>query len=480
MRAKLVLIAIVWLLSSALILSISAAQGTKPADSSAGHYTDSLPVPPEAKSALKSMRQAAPRNVVVEDSAMEAAGETGRLVYDITVEGAIGVVTAERIEEAVELAEDEGAELLVIRLDTPGGFTQATWTICKAILNSRVPVCVWISPRGARAGSAGVYITYSAHVAAMAPSTNIGAAHPVGGGGETIDSVMNEKVTNDAVAQIKAAAKERGRNVEWAERAVRESVSIDDREAVEINVVDLRAATLDELFEQINGRTVEMPHGDVVLRLDRPDVEEIEISWVDQILKIITDPNVALILFSLGTLGIVIEMYNPGAILPGVIGGICLILSFYAFQTLPINYAGLALIVLAIILFILEIKVVSHGILTIGGLVSFFIGGLMLVDTVDPNLRISLSLLIGIVVFIAAVMVIVLWLVVKAHRRQVSVGDEGMIGKTAVVRAEGMVYVDGALWRYESVDDLQKGDKVTIVAADNLTLQVKKKQTGEK
>jgi len=396
------------------------------------------------------------------------------LVYTMTIDGAIGAVTDTRIEGAIEQAEDDDAALLVIQLDTPGGFTRSTWSICKNILNADVPVCMYIAPKGSRAGSAGVYMTYAAHIAAMAPSTNIGAAHPVSGGGEKVDSLMNEKITNDAVAQIKAAAAERGRNAEWAEQAVRESVSITDREALELNVIDLRAENIGELLDKLDGRKVELPRGPVILNVRKAQVEEIPTSFVHRILQIVTQPDIALILFSLGSLGIMIELYNPGSILPGVVGAICLILAFYSFQTLPINYAGLALIVLAVILFIAEIKIVSHGVLTVGGLIAFFFGGIMLVDTVDPDLQISRSLLITMVALIALVMAAVIYMVAKAHGRQVFVGDEGMIGKKAVVRQKDMVYIDGALWKFESDDSLNIGDKVSIIGVEILMLRVKK------
>ncbi|MFQ5500121.1 MAG: nodulation protein NfeD, partial [Candidatus Zixiibacteriota bacterium] len=352
------------------------------------------------------------------------------LVYTITIEGAIGTVTNDRIELAIKRAEEDGAELLVILLDTPGGFTRATWAICKNILNSKVPVCMYIAPSGARAGSAGVYMTYASHIAAMAPSTNIGAAHPVGGGGEEIDSVMNEKVTNDAVAQIRAAAEKRGRNAEWAEKAVRESVAITDNEALELHVIDLRAENTDDLLEQLDGRTIETVDGDKVLALGNATRKEIPTSFVHRILDLITQPDIAFILMSIGGLGIMLELYNPGAIFPGVIGAISLILAFYAFQTLPINYAGMALLLLSALLFIAEIKIVSHGLLTVGGVVSFFFGGLMLVDTVDPALRISKSLLVTMTAVIGLSMGTVILLYLRAASKRPAVGNEGMIGKT--------------------------------------------------
>ncbi len=402
------------------------------------------------------------------------AEDNKQLVYTIVVDGAIGTVTNDRIATAIEKANENNAALLVIKLNTPGGFTKPTWEICKNILNSPVPVCTYISPSGARAGSAGVYITYASHFAAMAPTTNIGAAHPVSGGGKEIDSVMNEKVTNDAVAQIRAAAETRGRNAEWAERAVRESVSITDREALKLHVIDFRADNLKDLLRQINGKQVELPSGTQVMHLTNPQVEDLQISFIHIILNLITQPDIAFILFSLGTLGIMLELYNPGTILPGVVGTICLLLALYAFQTLPINYAGLALIILAIILFIAEIKIVSHGILTIGGLISLFFGGLMLIDTVDPALQVSKSILFTIVIFVGIVLALAILVVAKAARRRPFIGKEGLIGKIGTVRPDGMVFVEGALWKATSDEPLSDGDKVKVIGIDNLTLQVKK------
>lgn len=396
------------------------------------------------------------------------------LVYTMSIEGAIGATTAERIEEAVGVAEDDDAELLVIFLDTPGGLSNATWGINKTILNSHVPVCVYIAPLGATAGSAGVYITYSAHFAAMAPAANIGAAHPVGGGGEKIDSVMNEKLTNDAAAKMRSMAKKWDRNAEWGERAVRESVSVTAQEALDSNVVDIIADDFDDLLAQLDGRETELPTGKKVMALSHVDIEEIDATFSQKVLQIITTPEIVLLLFSIGGLGIVLELYNPGAIFPGVVGAISLILAFYGMQTLPINVAGLALIILAIALWVAEIKVVSNGLLFVGGLISFFLGGLMLVDTVDPALKISISFLLTITLVMAALFGAVIWLVIKAHRRTVSTGGEGMLGKTAVVKSKDMVYVDGALWKAECDEELAPGDKVQIVAVDKLLLKVKK------
>ncbi len=409
-----------------------------------------------------------------EDSVAEETPAAPGLVYTMTIDGAIGTVTNDRIADAIEMAEDDGAELLVIFLDTPGGFTKPTWSICKQILNARVPVCIYVAPSGARAGSAGVYMTYSAHFAAMAHSTNIGAAHPVSGMGEKVDSVMNEKITNDAVAQIRAAAQKTGRKAEWAEKAVRESVSITDKDALELNVIDIRAENLDDLLNQIDGRVVELPFGKKTVAVKGARTKEIKTSFIHKVLEVITQPDIALILFSIGGLGIVLELYNPGSILPGVVGAISLILAFYAFQTLPINYAGLALIILAMLLFIAEIKIISHGLLTVGGVISFFLGGMMLVDTVDPSLQISKSVLITVVVCVGLAVMLAAWLVWKAARHRPFIGREGMIDKIAEVRPNGFVYVDGALWRATSDEVLEVGSNVKIVSVDKLTLKVKR------
>ncbi len=402
-----------------------------------------------------------------------SAVEKESLVYIMELEGAIGVVTDMRIQDAISLAEENDAELLVIMLDTPGGFVNATWSICKNMLNSPVPICVYIGPSGARAGSAGVYMTYAAHIAAMAPSTNIGAAHPVSGGGQEIDSVMNEKITNDAVAQIKAAAEKRGRNAEWAEEAVRKSVSITNKEALEIGVIDLIASDLDDLYAQLDGHTVELPNGKKALALAGVVTERLKTTFVQRLLQVVADPNIVFILFSIGGLGLVLELYNPGAILPGVVGAISLILAFWASSVLPINYAGVALILLAVILFIAEIKIPSAGLLTVGGVISLFLGGLMLIDTVDPSLQVSKTLLVTVALCVGVIVALVIFFVVKAQRNKPFIGESGLIGKLAEVRRNGLVYVDGALWKAEGVDGLESGTKVEIVGVDNLVLKVK-------
>ncbi|RME29304.1 MAG: nodulation protein NfeD, partial [Candidatus Zixiibacteriota bacterium] len=304
--------------------------------------------------------------------------------------------------------------------------------------------------------------------------TNIGAAHPVSGEGKPIDSIMNEKITNDAVAKIKAAAARHGRNAEWAEKAVRESVSITDEEALKLHVIDLIAENVDDLLAKLDGRTTKVSVGEVTLRLDHPRVVHIEISFMEKLRKLITNPSVVFLLFSLGGLGIVLELYHPGAILPGVVGAICLILALYAFQTLPINYAGVALILLAILLFIAEIKVVSHGLLTVGGVISLILGGTLLINDVSPAVQVSKTLLYTVGGFILVILLIVIYLVAKVRRNVPFVGREGMVGKTAEARGDGFVFVEGALWKAECEEPLLPGEKVVVTAVDGLTLKVKK------
>ncbi|MFQ5606809.1 MAG: nodulation protein NfeD [Candidatus Zixiibacteriota bacterium] len=400
------------------------------------------------------------------------------LVYILDLEEAIGVVTAKRIVEAIELAEEDTAEALVIMLDTPGGFTASTWTINKAILNSHVPVIVFIGPAGSRAGSAGVYITYASHIAAMAPGTNIGSAHPVGGGGEEIDSIMNEKVTNDAVASIRAMAKKRGRNEEWAESAVRESVNVTASEADSLGVIDVLAESRGELYDKIDGWEVETPIGQKKLNLRRVDEVELDLSFIESVLRLISSPNIAFLLLSIGGLGIMMEIYNPGAIFPGVVGVICMILGMYAMQTLPINSAGVALMIFAIILFIAEIKITSYGLLTVGGVISLALGGMMLIDSTDPSLKVDLTLIWIISIAVGLVMAIVISLVVRARSRQVATGSEGMIGEIGEARSnlapEGMVYVDGELWKARSSETINNGEKIVVTEVDGIHLIVKK------
>ena len=396
----------------------------------------------------------------------------------IKIDGSINPASAAFIKRAIDKAKDEKAECLIIHLNTPGGLLKSTRVIVTDILESSVPVVVYVSPQGAHAGSAGVFITIAAHIAAMAPSTNIGAAHPVSMQGG-IDSNMNEKATNDAAAFIRAIAEKRKRNLEWAEDAVRKSVSITESEAVQKKVVDLIAQNEQDLLMQIDGRVVEFNKGNKTLETSNAKVESVEMSFIEKVLNTISDPNIAYILMMLGLYGVLFELYSPGAIAPGVIGGICLILAFYSMHTLPVNYAGLSLIIFAIILFILEVKIVSHGILGIGGVVALALGSMMLIRTESALefIKISKGVIISTTVATALFFFVLIGLAVKAQRAKPVTGIEGIIGEIGEALAKldpsGMVRVHGELWKAESVSGhISQGQKVRVTAIKNLTLYV--------
>ncbi len=403
---------------------------------------------------------------------------TARVVKVITLDGPIGAITLKHFERALHVAEAEDAEALVMQLNTPGGVMETTLRITTAIMNAKVPVIVHVFPSGGRAASAGVYITYAAHVAAMASSTNIGSATPVSMGGEKMDSALVKKIVNDAVANLQGAAEKRGRNRYWAERAVRDGVSITASEAVDSNVVDFMAETLSELLDKADGRVVKMIDGEDTLHTKDAVTEKVEKTFSEAILDVITNPNIVFILFSLGTLGLAIELYNPGAILPGIVGGICIIVALLGMQALPINYAGVALIILAIIMFLLEIKVTSYGMLTIGGIIALILGGLMLVDSPEPTLQVSKSIIITVSFCVAAFLVFAVGFVVKSHRKQVATGFEGLVGQIGKVKAtidgDGMVFVAGALWHAVAEEKIQVGEKVRILSGEHTTLKVAK------
>lgn len=400
----------------------------------------------------------------------------------IRVDGTINPASAEYIVNSISNAEAEHASALVIEMDTPGGLLESTRKIVQGILGSSVPVVVYIAPSGARAGSAGVFITLSANIAAMAPSTNIGAAHPVGGGAEDTSSVMSKKVTNDAAAFVRAIAQKRHRNVTWAEDAVRRSISNSESEALKQKVIDLISPNLDSLLKQIDGRTVETSNGSVVLKTAGAQVEFIPMNWREKFLGTISDPNITYILMMIGIFGIMFELFNPGSILPGVVGAISLILAFYSFQTLPINYAGLALILLAIILFIAEIKIMSHGLLAIGGVISLFLGSVMLISSPFELVSISLSLIITTVVVAAIFFMGIIGLGLKAQRRKSATGFEAMVGEEGSVVSEinpdanGQVSVHGEIWKASAGEKIKVGEKVEVESISNWILRVKQKK----
>jgi len=397
----------------------------------------------------------------------------------LEMEGAITPVTVRLLSMAVERAQADHAQALVLQLDTPGGLERSMRSMVQTILNAQVPVLVYVGPTGARAASAGVFITMAGHVAAMAPATNIGAAHPVAVGGGGMDKDMAKKVENDAAAFARTIATERGRNVEWAEKAVRASVSATEREAVKLKVVDFVADSVADLLAKADGRAVKTPKGMVTLRTKDAPVKRIEVRFRDRFLALITDPNIAYILMMMGMLGLFFELSNPGVILPGVIGGISLILAFFAFQSLPINWAGLLLILFGVALLVAEIKVVSHGVLTIGGVVAMVLGSLMLYDAPETGLRISWYVIIPTVGSTAGLVVFAVSYGLRALYGRPTTGASGMVGETAVVKAplapEGQVLVQGELWRAVAEDGpAGTGETVRITAVDGLTLKVVK------
>ncbi|UCC78822.1 MAG: nodulation protein NfeD [Candidatus Zixiibacteriota bacterium] len=412
------------------------------------------------------------------DEAFDDAPETP-VVTVMRINSAIGPITVREIKNGLERSEDLDAEAFVIELNTPGGNMESTWDIIQVILASEIPVVIYVSPPGARAASAGVYISYAAHVAAMAPQTNIGSAHPVSMGAP-MDSTMAEKVTNDAVAKIKTLGQKRGRNIEWAEEAVRQSVSVTEFEALELNVIDFLADDLDDLLYQMDGATVEIITGDFVLDTEGAEKVPLNVGFANQILEILSDPNVAYILMTIGLLGLYFEFSNPGAILPGVIGGIALILALFSFQALPINFAGVLLILLALVLFLLEVKITSHGILGGGGVISLFLGSLMLVNDAEwPYKSISLSVIIPVVVVFTLFFFLAAWLSIRAHKRKVETGQAGIVGEIGVAKSVigpdgGSVFINGEYWKAVSEVQIEPNNKIKVVDVKGMELRVEK------
>jgi membrane-bound serine protease (ClpP class) len=396
-------------------------------------------------------------------------------VATVQIDGVISPVTLRLVETALTRAQADKAQALVIQLDTPGGLERSMRAICQRLLNAEIPVIVWVGPTGARAASAGVFITLAAHVAAMAPATNIGAAHPVAIGGG-VDKESMRKIENDAAAFVRTIALERGRDADWAEKAVRQSVSITEREALKLRVIDVVADSIPDLLSKIDGRTVKTPKGQVTLATKGVAARAIEIGLRDRFLNIITDPNVAYVLMMLGTLGLIFELSNPGAVLPGVVGGISLILAFFAFQSLPINFAGMLLILFAIVLFIAEVKVVSHGVLAIGGVVAMALGSLMLYDEPEAGFRVSWLVIIPTVAVTAGIFVFALAAGVRALSRRPQLGAEALLGATGTaygaVAGEGQIKLQGEIWRAVAERPIADGMPVRVVGVDGLTLRV--------
>ncbi|QXE91042.1 nodulation protein NfeD [Geomonas subterranea] len=395
----------------------------------------------------------------------------------ISLRGPINPVSAAFLRENLEAAGKRGDRLLLVELDTPGGLDTAMREAVQAILSARVPVAVYVAPSGARAASAGAVIGLSADILAMAPGTNIGAAHPVGLG-EKPDPVMEAKLVNDAEAYVEGIAVKRGRNADVARRMVRQSISLSAEAALAQRVVDLVAQSRQDLLSKLEGRKVQREGKEVVLHLAGARVVSHEMGTRDRILDAVSNPDVAYMLMLLGIAGLFFELSNPGVILPGVIGGISLLLSFFALQTLPVNYAGIALILLGIVLFIAEIKVVSYGMLAVGGVVAMVFGSLILFPSPEPYLRLSWEVLAATVGVTALFFTVVVVKVVQAHRERPITGVEGMIDAIGVAETdlapEGKVLLRGEYWNADSEEPVLKGEKVRVVAVTGLRLTVQK------
>ncbi|HET9250983.1 MAG TPA: nodulation protein NfeD [Candidatus Eisenbacteria bacterium] len=408
----------------------------------------------------------------------KAASASARQVDILTLEGAIQPIAAEVVEEAIERAEKAKREALVIRLDTPGGLDTSMRDIIKSILIAEVPVVVYVAPSGSRAASAGTFIAMAAHVAAMAPGTSIGAATPVNVGGGDVSKDMASKVKNDAVSYIRSLAKQRGRNADWAEKAVLEGSSLGAEDAVEQKVVDLLVSSLPELLEKIDGRTVTVAGITRTLRTKDAVQIEVEPSWRQKLLGRIIDPNVAYILFILGFYGLLFELSSPGAILPGVVGGICLLLAFLAFQALPVNLTGLFLVVFAMVLFAIEVKVQSHGILAMGGVISLLLGSLILLGGDTGAARISLSVIVTVTAATAAFFLFVVSAAVRAQRRKPETGEQGLLGEQGTALTDlgpkGQVFVHGEYWAAEADEPITQGTRIVVDRVEGLVLRVRK------
>jgi len=396
----------------------------------------------------------------------------------LKINDAITPAIADFIKRGIEQSVKDKAECLVIQMDTPGGLDLSMRDIIKEMMNAEIPIVVYVAPSGARAASAGVFITLASDIAAMAPGTNIGAAHPVAVGGGKMDRTMAEKVVNDAVAYIESIAAKRGRNVKWAAKAVRESVSITETEALKIKIIDLIAKDVDDLLAKIDGKTIEKSRRTLKLATKGLKTNRVEMGFRESFLATLSNPNIAYILMMIGMAGLYFELSNPGAVFPGVIGGICLILAFFAFRTLPVNYAGVLLILLGVFLFIAEIKIASYGLLSVGGIISLALGSIMLFDSPLPFLRASLTVIIPTVLVAAGFFIFAVTMTVKAHRAKPATGREGLIGElgtaTTRIAPEGKVFVHGEFWNAYADGIIEEGQKIRVVKAEGLRVKVER------
>jgi membrane-bound serine protease (ClpP class) len=403
------------------------------------------------------------------------------LVYSATVDALIHPVSAGFMIEAMDRADRDGAALVVFTLRTPGGLLDSTHSIVSRMLSAKTPVAVFVGPSGSRAASAGFLITIAADVAAMAPGTHIGAAHPVEGGGEKLDETMAKKMASDVAAAARTWATGRGRNAKLADEAVRDSRSFTEVEAIGADppLIDMVVPDVSQLLAKLDGQTVRRFDGrTVVIRTAGARVVPVEMNWRQRWLSALAHPNIAYLLLSLGMLGLTIELWNPGSVLPGVAGGLCLLLAFFTFQVLPVNYAGVLLILFGIVLFILEIKVVSHGVLSAGGVISLFFGSMMLMDTSAPELKVSLSVILPVVLGLSAILILLARLGIASQRRRPATGSAGMLGTSAralgpiTPGTPGRVSTHGEIWTATASEPIAAGEEVVVAAVDGLTLRV--------
>jgi len=409
-------------------------------------------------------------------------GENGKVVEVLKLEGAISPVSADRLDKALKRAVEKKAQCLIIQLDTPGGLDKSMRQMVKAMMNSEIPVVVYVSLKGARAASAGVFITLASHIAVMAPGTNIGAAHPVAlGVTGALSKEMEEKVVNDAAAYIKSIAEKRGRNAVWAEKAVRESVSVTAEDALKLGIIDFIAEDMEDLLEKLNKRKIEIARTSFVLETRGAVLDFTELTFREKFLQTLADPNIAYILLMVGIWGIILEFFHPGMFLPGIAGAICLILSFFALQFLPFSLVGLLLIILALILFILEVKVPSYGALTIGGIIALTLGSFMLISPSAIYISISLKYVITMVAVTSFIFIFIVFYAIRAQFRKPVTGLKGMVGSRGVARndftPEGKIQIHGEIWNAilsSEKEVVKKGDKVEVVKVEGMILVVKR------
>jgi membrane-bound serine protease (ClpP class) len=396
----------------------------------------------------------------------------------ISIDGSINPAVDDFIRESIARAKADGARALVIQLDTPGGLLNSTRTIVKEMLGAPVPVMVYIAPSGAGAGSAGVFITMAAHIAAMAPGTNIGAAHPVGSGGEEVKGVMGEKIENFTASFSESIAQKRGRNTEWAIQAVRKSVAITEKEALKKNVIDIIAKDMDDLLKQADGRTVDLDGHPHTLDFKNVRVNRFEMSLKQKLLNALADPNIAYLFMMAGVLGLYMEFSHPGVMFPGVAGAICLILALTAFQVLPINYAGLGLIIFGIALLVGEAFAPSFGVLGVGGIISLALGSFFLFDTEGSDLIVDRSIIFTTVGTLGAFVLAVSYLVFRSQKSKPTLGMDGLIGKIGEVRGKlspsGKIFVHGEYWNAQAAGEIDVGEKVEVVGYDGMNLKVRR------